>query len=495
VRRRLVLSYLSLTLFVLLALGLPLGLTFANAERRRLVSDVQHDAFALALRADEFVHDTVADASAPLTIPGLTRVVKHYEHNVGGRVVVLDISGGVVADTATPAGQAVPKRAADALRRDPEIAAALRGHEATVERSVAAGDTLVVAVPIVSDGRTDGAVMIAYPLTTLDARIERNRLLLLALSGVIALVVLLVSVLLARSFTKPLAELDEAAARLGEGDLRVRVPVPDDPPELSGLARSFNATAVRLEALLRSQQAFVADASHQLRTPLAALRLRLENLEAEGAHGEADDLERALTEVRRLSQLVDSLLLLARAEQSVPATVDLDLASLVEGRVDAWFALAAERDVAIETNVASVAILGTPGRLEQVLDNLLNNALEVAPGGTAVRVDASRQGDIVELDVCDAGPGMSEEQRARAFDRFWRASPGRRDRGGFGLGLAIVRQLVTADGGSVELDVAPEGGLAVRLTLRAGDLRRARRTNPTNPVGAVLVDAGSGGAK
>jgi signal transduction histidine kinase len=495
VRRRLVLSYLSLTLFVLLALGLPLGLTFANAERRRLVSDVQHDAFALALRADEYVHNTVATPAAPFTISALTRIVRHYESNVGGRVVVVDVSGGVVADSSTPAGRQLSAAATAEIGREPELVGALRGHEATAEHpSVKGGNLLAVAVPIVSDGHTDGAVLITYPLSTLDSRIEQNWLLLLALSGVISLVVLLVSVLLARSFTKPLAELDEAAARLGEGDLRVRVPVPDDPPELSGLARSFNATAGRLEALLRSQQAFVADASHQLRTPLAALRLRLENLEAEGAYGEADDLERALTEVRRLSQLVDSLLLLARAEQSAPALVDLDLASVVEGRADAWFALAAERDVAIDTDVVSVAVLGTPGRLEQVLDNLLNNALEVAPSGTAVRVSARRAGDRVELDVCDAGPGMSEEQRARAFDRFWRATPGRRDRGGFGLGLAIVRQLVTADGGSVELDVAPEGGLAVRLTLHAGDLRRARRVQPSSPppgAAAVLVDAGS----
>ena len=496
-RRRLVLSYLSLTLFVLLALGLPFGLTFANSERRRLVSDVQHDAFALALRSDQFVHATAPRADPQPTIPTLTRLIRRYERNPGARVVVVDVTGSVLADTSTPAGKAVPPTAADALRRQPELVSALRGHEATAERSRAkAGDMIAVAVPLVSDGHTDGAVLITYPLSVLDARIERNWLLLLALSGVIALVVLLVSVLLARSFTKPLAELDEAAARLGEGDLRVRVPIPDDPPELSGLARSFNATAGRLEALLRSQQAFVADASHQLRTPLAALRLRLENLEAEGAHGEADDLERALTEVRRLSQLVDSLLLLARAEQAAPALVDLDLAALVEGRADAWFALAAERDVAIDADVPPIAVLGTPGRLEQVLDNLLNNALEVAPGGTAVRVQARRSGDRVELEVCDAGPGMTEEQRSRAFDRFWRATPGRRDRGGFGLGLAIVRQLVTADGGSVELDVAPEGGLAVRLDLRAGDLRRARRSptpgaNPATTNPASLVDAGS----
>ena len=486
-RRRLVLSYLSLTLFVLLALGLPFGLTFANSERRRLVGDVQHDAFALSLRSDQYVHTPAGSGPEPATIPALAHLVRRYDRTSGARVIVVDVTGRVLADSAIHGGAAVPKSTVDALRRQPDLASALRGHEATAERSQSGGgDVLAVAVPIVSDGRTDGAVLITYPLSVLDARIERNWLLLLALSGVIALVVLLVSVLLARSFTKPLAELDEAAARLGEGDLRVRVPIPDDPPELSGLARSFNATAARLEQLLRSQQAFVADASHQLRTPLAALRLRLENLEAEGAHSDTDDVERALTEVRRLSQLVDSLLLLARAEQSAPALVDLDLVSVVEGRADAWFALAAERDVAIEADVPAVAVLGTPGRLEQVLDNLLNNALEVAPGGTAVRVSARRVGDRVEVEVCDAGPGMTEEQRARAFDRFWRATPGRRDRGGFGLGLAIVRQLVTADGGGVELDVAPEGGHAVRLDLRAGDLRRARRSAAAP---GVLVDA------
>jgi signal transduction histidine kinase len=486
VRRRLVLSYLSLTLFVLLALGLPFGLTFANSERRRLVSDVQHDAFALSLRSDQYVHDAGTDPTASPTIPALTRLLRRYVRTEGARVVVVDVRGSVLADSLIRPGAAASAATVAELRRQPDLGSALRGHEATAERSQAnGGDLLAVAVPVVTAGHTDGAVLITYPLSVLDARIERNWLLLLALSGVIALVVLLVSVLLARSFTKPLAELDEAAARLGEGDLRVRVPIPDDPPELSGLARSFNATAARLEALLRSQQAFVADASHQLRTPLAALRLRLENLEAEGAHDDSDDLERALTEVRRLSQLVDSLLLLARAEQAAPALVDLDLTSLVEGRADAWFALAAERDVAIDADVPPVAILGTPGRLEQVLDNLLNNALEVAPGGTAVRVRARRAGERVLLEVCDAGPGMTEEQRARAFDRFWRATPGRRDRGGFGLGLAIVRQLVTADGGTVELDVAPEGGLAVRLDLRGGDLRRARRTS-TSP---VLVDA------
>ena len=187
------------------------------------------------------------------------------------------------------------------------------------------GSTMGVAVPVLANGKVEGAVQVELSKAETEARIQRNWLLLAGLGGVIALVVLLVSTLLARSFTKPLADLDRGAARLGEGDLAVRVDVPDDPPELTGLARSFNATAERLEALVRSQQAFVADASHQLRTPLAALRLRLENLEADGGESGSEDIERSLAEVQRLSQLVDSLLVLTRAEAArrMPEPVDL----------------------------------------------------------------------------------------------------------------------------------------------------------------------------
>jgi signal transduction histidine kinase len=283
---------------------------------------------------------------------------------------------------------------------------------------------------------------------------------------VVSLVVLLVSVLLARSFTGPLAALDEGAARLGRGDLRTRVPVPHDPPELRGLAESFNSTAERLETLVRAQQTFVADASHQLRTPLAALSLRLENLEAERRF-RTEDLEGALAEARRLARLVDGLLALTRAEDASRARAEVDLAPLVAARLDAWQALATERGVELDATVDDVAVRSVPGRLEQVFDNVLSNALDVAPAGSAVRVESNIVGESVFVEVRDAGPGMTPEQRERAFDRFWRAEPARKDRGGSGLGLAIVRHLVNADGGTVELRTAPEGGLAVVLRLPA----------------------------
>jgi len=459
VRRRLLVSYLSLMLFVLLALELPLGLSFANAEHRRLTSQVQTDAYALALRAGE----AMADSTSPA---GLDHVVRSFHRQTGTRAVIVDAHGTVVA----VAGGGEPPVGQDLASR-PEMAAAARGRQSSGDRSTRDGDVLSVTVPVRSSSGAVGSVRVSASLALVTERAHEHWLLLGGLGGVVAMVVLLVSVLLARSFTRPLAELDASAARLGEGDLSARVSVPADPPELQRLARSFNATAARIEALVLAQQAFIADASHQLRTPLTALSLRLENLEEEGSEFQVEDLQGARTEVRRLARLVDGLLVLARAEDAAAPTVDVDVAAVLAGRQDAWEAVAAERGVRLDVDLEAPDVRSVPGRLEQILDNLLSNALDAAPAGTAVTVTARRDGAAVRIEVCDAGPGMTSEQRARAFDRFWRAEPSRRDRGGFGLGLAIVGRLVAADGGTVELRNAPRRGLAVVVLLpgaRAG---------------------------
>lgn len=453
-RRRLLFSFLSVTLFVLIALGLPLGLAYANTEDRRLTTDVQHDAFGFSQRAGALLDEgAVADAA------DLQMVIDHYAHDRHARVVVTDADGSIVA--------ASPGAAARAAT--PAMVIAQQGVEIRDRyRSAGLGETVGVAVPVFAAGRVQGAVLVETSRAAVATRIRNNWLLLGALGGAILLVVGLVSTLLARSFTKPLADLDRGAARLGDGDLAARVAVPDDPPELAGLARSFNATAERLETLVRSQQAFVADASHQLRTPLAALRLRLENLEAEQTDGVdvgCEDIERSLAEVQRLSQLVDSLLVLTRAEADRRAPESIDLGAVVAARRDAWAAYATEAGVRVEAEIPAIRVRSVPGRLEQVLDNLISNALEAAPVGTAIRVQVRRLDAVAEVQVRDAGPGIPAEQRTRAFDRFWRGGAVRRDGGGFGLGLAIVRELVAADGGEVELGDAPEGGLAVVFRL------------------------------
>ncbi len=480
-RRRLLASYLSITCFVLIALGLPLGLSYANTEDRRLTTDVQQDAFGFSQRAGAlFDEGAVADAA------DLQVVVDRYAKRRQARVVVTDVDGAVVV-----ASPGATSRAAT-----PAMAMAQMGVEIRdTYASEGFGETVGVAVPVLSSGRLEGAVLVEVSRAATATRIRNNWLLLGALGGVILLVVGIVSTLLARSFTKPLAELDRGAARLGEGDLAVRVAVPDDPPELTGLAKSFNATAERLEALVRSQQAFVADASHQLRTPLAALRLRLENLEAErvdGVESLPEDIERSLAEVQRLSQLVDSLLVLTRAEADRRSPEAVDVGAVVADRRDAWAAYAAEAGVVVVADTPSILVRSVPGRIEQVLDNLISNALDVAPAGTPIRVEVRRVGDCAEVRVCDAGPGIPPEQRTRAFDRFWRGGATRRDGGGFGLGLAIVRELVAADGGDVELGDAPEGGLAVtfRLPLACTALPAADLPPPTEADRVAGIPAG-----
>lgn len=467
-KRRLLYSYLSITAFVFLVLAIPFGVSYANSVERRLTSDIQHDAFALAIRAQEVI-ETAETASASRA--ELQAIVDDYNGDAGGSVVIVDRNGIALAGTRRTDASPRPRDYSD----QSEIMDALHGAESSGIEAArdGRGSRLSVALPVGAASGIQGAVRITYPASMVGDRILRSWLLLAAIGGVVLGIVFLVSLLLARSVSKPLGDLETAAGALGAGDLAVRAAVPKGPDEIRVLAESFNATAARLEQLVGTQRAFIADASHQLRTPLAALRLRLENLEAVVSGHAAEDLEGALAEVGRLSRLVDGLLALTRAEQSTSSPVSLSIEQLLAGRADAWEAFAAERHVRIDTVSSSgLAVRATPGRLEQVVDNLLNNALEVAPEGSTVHLEARGRGSWVELRVADEGPGMPEVDRARAFDRFWQSAGARPDgrvKDHFGLGLAIVRELVVADGGHVRLDAALSGGLEVVVRLRRGD--------------------------
>jgi signal transduction histidine kinase len=266
-----------------------------------------------------------------------------------------------------------------------------------------------------------------------------------------------------RWITRPLRRIEAAAGEVARGNLIARAPL-DGPPELQQLAREFNDMVVKLDALLRSQDEFVADASHQLRTPLTALRLRLENLAREDVT-RSDELEPAIDEVERLSSLVDGLLTLARADRATSEPIALDIGTAVAERVEAWSALASEHGVHLSAKVEGRPFVSaTPGRVEQVLDNLLANALEVSGARSSVDVAAARSGRWVEIAVRDRGPGMTAGEIDRAFDRFWRSGGGEH---GFGLGLTIVHRLVRADGGEVELRPRLGGGLEAIVRLQA----------------------------
>lgn len=465
--RRLIVSFVSITALVLVLLEVPLGFTFASAERDRLETGVQHDAFALALRSEELL-EHAEGANRAIAADELQVLADEYEDQQGGRVVFVDAEGDLVADSRPPDLPGTRPAEGRSFRSRPEIRTALGGDEVTGTRhsNTLNDDVLYVAVPIATGGVLHGVVRITYPLSFVNDRIRDTWLVLAGVGATVLFAVSLVSVLVARSLARPLESLEAGADSLGRGKLDTRVDVPAGPHELVTLARAFNTTAARLEQLLDAQQAFVADASHQLRTPLSGLRLRLENLQSALPPAQATDVDGALEEVGRLSMLVDGLLELARAEGHGSAPAVVDVHELATRRRDAWSALAEERNVRIELDVpVSLRARVTPGRLEQVLDNLMNNALEVAPDGSAIRLGAKREGDRVHVTVSDEGPGMTPEQQHRAFDRFWRLEDG--DSSGSGLGLAIVRQLVISDGGDVSLANSPSGGLTATVSLPA----------------------------
>jgi signal transduction histidine kinase len=453
VSRRLLASYLLLAVVVLALLEVPLGIAYARNERHDLSASIERDAVVIGSLAEDALERGVA---IPSSVSALAR---RYQNDTGGRVIVVDANGRALVDSASG------EMGSDFSTR-PEIAAALDGRIAEgVRHSETLGtDLLYVAVPAASGGVVHGAVRITYPTTEVDARVRRYWLVLAA----IALVVLAVAVALGAGFaswiTRPLHTVEAAADRVAEGEFEARVPL-EGPPELRRLARTFNEMVAKLDGLMRSQEQFVADASHELRTPLTALRLRLENLAGADNGDRSAELEAALDEVERLGALVDGLLTLARADRAAGTPVNLDVGAAVDERVGAWTPLAAEHGVRLEAIVdGDPQARVTSGRIEQVLDNLLANALEVAPRGTSIEITAAQSNDWVEIRVRDRGPGMREEEIAHAFDRFWRTGHAG---SGFGLGLAIVRRLVEADGGEIELHPRPGGGLEAVVRLAA----------------------------
>jgi signal transduction histidine kinase len=218
--------------------------------------------------------------------------------------------------------------------------------------------------------------------------------------------------------------------------------------------------AERLELLINQQRTFAADASHQLRTPLTALRLRLERahelLDTDPA-GAAERLAAAEAEADRLNNLIEGLLLLSRTEAADVQRVPVDLAALTRDRVEQWQALAGESGVKLRfEGPVSVDVIAVPNAVEQIVDNYIDNALSVSPVKSKIIVRVLTAGSLASLHVLDQGPGLTPEECTRAFDRFWRANS---DRYGSGLGLAIVAQLARASGGQARLTPRAEGGL------------------------------------
>jgi len=399
-------------------------------------------------------YEDVLDGGAPIDPSQAER----FAERTGARVVVTDSNGISVLDTAAAVDRDFSTR--------PEVAQALRGERASgIRHSTTLNtDLLYVAVPIASGGSVHGMLRLTLDAHEVAERVHRFWLSLAAVAAVVLGAVGVIGWAVARSVTRPLRELQASARRFADGDLSVE-PIPaDSPEEIVALADAMGVMATRLDELLSAQRAFVGDASHQLRSPLTALRLRLENLAAElGESGQGAEVEAAIDETRRLSDLVSDLLKLARVDQPPPAE-RTDVGVIATDRIDTWSAMADGADVALRLDRPDGAVWASvvPGSVEQILDNLLDNALAVSPAGGEVTVTLERAEGRVRLTVADQGPGLDDEHKVRALERFWRggqATPGT------GLGLPIAVGLAEASGGGLSLADRPGGGLLVEVYL------------------------------
>ncbi len=446
--RRLVLGYIAIAVIALVLLEVPFGLFYARREVDRLTAAVERDASVIAsIYEDDLERGRTPDPDS----------ARRYAGRTDARIVIVDTRGISVVDT----DQAVPRN----FSTRPEIASALAGARATGTRPSETLDTdlLYVAIPVASSGTVHGAVRITLDTSEIDARVRRFWWGLGSIAAVVLAAITLVGWLVARSVTQPLRRLNDAARRFGDGDLRVDDHDGGGPPELRELARTMSTMAGRLDAMIEQQRAFVADASHQLRTPLTGLRLRLENLRDDlddsGDAAGVARIEPAIDEIDRLSTLVTDLLRLARTDRH-EAPVLHDLTSIVDDRIDTWGAAADEVGIGLDLRAdgRDLSVLAVPGAIEQILDNVLDNALGIAPRGSTVTVVIRAGADVHAVEITDEGPGLDDDDKERALRRFWR---GDAQRPGTGLGLAIAEGLARASGGSLTLHDAPSGGLRV----------------------------------
>lgn len=460
--RRIALAFAALVAVLLVAAVLPLGAAMQSREEQSFRFTTVSDARQLTAAAEE------------------TLVDHHSPEAMNQAIATAEKRGDCAAVFAGP--KAVVASTACGTARDPAaIALATRAMTTRTQITARADDWLRAAIPV-GDANDSGAVVYARSAEPLDHRVDAMwGWLALTAIGCLGLGVGL-AFGLARWVARPLLALDTAATRLGEGTLDVRAPTDHGPPEVRRLARTFNRMAERTETLVHAHRGWVADVSHQLRTPLTALRLRLDVLAGEAAEaaagrpggpaGQGPDLAAELAgvqeEIERLSRLVDGLLAVARAESVVARREAVPVAEVVAERVAAWEPLAHERGqelVAVGTGDGRAGSASlAPGDLEQILDNLIANALTAVPNGGHVRVEdsADRGRDRVILRVIDDGPGMTEEAKQAAFRRFGTSSGS-----GSGLGLAIVDRLVAANGGEVRLADTAGGGLTVVVGLPA----------------------------
>jgi signal transduction histidine kinase len=470
---RIVLALLAFTTAVLVGAVVPLTLSAARHDRSSFIEATEGMAVA-----DAAIAQTALDKTGP--DQPLLALFQQTEQAGNGLLILSSKLAGSQYQQAPLHDEDMPPGNWDALANKADDGAlaeqSVKGVPQAPVKWQTTGSWVTAAVAVYAAGGPGpvvGTVILSRSTRSLNGEVIALWVILGTISVLATIAAAMLAFGLARWVSRPLKGLDAAARRLADGDLAIRTVDGSGPPELRRLGTTFNTMAGRLEALVHGNRAVIADVSHQLRTPLAALRLRLDLLAADAAQSDpatGHELAGALDELARLSRLVDGLLAVARAENVVPVPMAVDVAEVARERVVAWHPVADDRGIVLTaTSVggsgaadASVLAWIGEGHLEQILDNLIANALDALRPRQRVIVITAATPTGARVTVRDHGPGMSAEDRGRAFLRFSTSNPN-----GTGLGLAIVHRLTTSNGGTAALTETPGGGLTVTLDFPA----------------------------
>ncbi|HEX8714006.1 MAG TPA: ATP-binding protein, partial [Solirubrobacteraceae bacterium] len=434
-----------------------LGIPLAVSLRDRVNAEVHSQARSQA----DVVAASTADLISPPATASLDALARSSASSVRGRVLIVDARGRVLADSAgsSTVGASYASR--------PEIAAALRGRAVQTQRtSHSLGESiLATAVPVLRRGSAIGAIRITQSVAAVQSAVASTVAKLGLVAGVVLLLGLLAGGVIARQVALPLGRLEATARRLAGGDLAARASV-EGSAEQRSLSASFNEMANRVQSMIGSQREFVADASHQLRTPLTALRLRLEEARVGADDRLAAELDAGTAEVDRLAVIVDELLVLSRAEDRELKGESVELHEALRGAVERWRGTADAHGIELRlTSGAAGTAWCARADLDRALDALIENAIGYSPAGGEVTLDGSDG----RIEVRDRGPGLAPGEEQLVFERFHRGSAGRTGPAGSGLGLAIARTLARAWRGEARLENRQGGGAVAVLELPVGE--------------------------
>ena len=445
-----------------------------DARLDYLSSEAEEIAYLAGNLSGDSLMDTQWDRDS-VTRTHLNLKAEKVNREFGAYIAVMDQAGNVM--TNSQAAYSEDPEFMDSLSSD-EISAAFRrilaGETIRIRSNSGSDPTFTVGVPFMRDGRVTGAVFIRTKAQRIESGTGEILGKIAVLAGGVLLLAGVMVFLFVRSRMKPLRQLETAASAISEGDFSVRVEEKRGDPELRQVGTAFNTMTRKLQGVEENRREFVANVSHELRSPITSIR--------GFAEGMADDvipeeerpkyLRLVADESKRLSGLIDDLLVLSRLERDDAELekTNFDVNEMLRRAVIRRMNdLDAKRiDVSCEFEEDSLPVFADSDRIEQVVINLLDNAVKFTPEGGRITLESARKGDLAEITVRDNGSGVAPEDREKIFDRFFTADRAHTTGKGTGLGLSICRRILEMHGQSIRL-LDTEEGAAFRFTLQAAE--------------------------